>query len=366
MEISELKEQQKVWKLRVELLAEIKILRGELDMLPEPCDAAKKNLTPKQIAEMKGRLLGLRSLTFHEKPPITHADYQLIINHKKHKKENIQLTSKIAVVRSALNEFGELPEKAITQAEVSDYRDRLSTKKSLLSQLQQTEEDLSTIKDTRPADEIEKEIAKYQRYKAKHETSLSNSKKASILLERYQKIEELLEVCTGINQRLIEYERFYIMMKEKIVDSITELIVFTNNYLAEVSKILFDSPISIELSTERQLKSGSKRQEINLLIHYKGGQVYNYDTGLSGGEKARINAMLTLAFARYIDSKILIFDEVVSFLDDVKAQQLMDIVHDKELGVPGRIILLASQNCSSGLVRETRSYEKLGSVDLST
>lgn len=364
-DICRLKEQQKLWKLREELLSEIDSLRSELDVLPEPRLAEKERLSPKQLETSKSRLLQLRSLTFHENPPISYSDYQLIIDHKKNKAQNIQLTSKIAVIQSSLNEFPKVLEKEVTQAEVSTYREQLSTKKTLLSQLQQTENDLSLIKETRLVDELDKEVAKYQRYKAKHEASLSNSKKASILLDRYQKIEELVETCNSINARMIEYERFYVMIKEKIVDSITELIVFTNNYLSEVSKILFDSPISIELSTERHLKSGSKRQEINLLIHYKGGQVYNYDTGLSGGEKARINAMLTLAFARYIDSKILIFDEVVSFLDDIKAQQLMDVVNSKELGVPGRIVLLASQNCSSGLVHETRNYESLGSSDLS-
>lgn len=355
-EITSLHKAQELWVLRLALMEEIAALCADLEALPEPLGEQLKKLTPKELTAARARLVKLRALAFHEQPPVSYSEYQTVIAYKKCKARHLELTSKIALLQSSLQELKNLPEKEIAATAVSTYQNHLSSQKTLAAQLELTKSDLAAIPETRQVTDIEKEITKYQRLKAKCENRLSNSKKACALIQRYEDIEALHDVCTGLNMRMIEYDRFSALIKEEIVNFITELIVFTNNYLAEASKILFDAPISIELSTEKQFKSGSIRQEINLLIHYKGGQVYNYESGLSGGEKARINAMLTLAFARYNDSKVLIFDEVVSFLDDKKAQQLMDIVHDKDLGVPGRIILLASQNCSSGLVHETREY----------
>ena len=356
-EIEKARELTETWTKRLLLLEEISRLRSDLEALPEPIPGEVKKLTPAELEKTKSRLAALRGISFHEKPAISYEEYQLALAHKKHSARRLELTSKIAVLQSELTQLGEISDEPVTANALTKYREQLSVQKALTTELQRVEEDLAKIPETRPPGEIQQELKKYQRLKAKCDARLSNSKKACALIKRYDEIEALHNVCSALNMKLIEYERFSALIKEKIVDSITELIVFTNNYLEQVAALLFDAPISIELTTEKQFKSGTTRQEINLLIHYKGGQVYNYESGLSGGEKARINAMLTLAFARYIDSKILIFDEVVSFLDDKKAQQLMDIVHDPELGVPNRFILLASQNCSSGLVHTSREYD---------
>lgn len=110
---------------------------------------------------------------------------------------------------------------------------------------------------------------------------------------------------------------------EKIANSSKDDMIFSiNESLELICNDLFDIPISISLSTVKELKNGKEKNEINLEIKYN-GYIYDNANELSGGERKRLSFALLLALMVVNVSPICIMDEVLPSMEgDLKARAL--------------------------------------------
>lgn len=91
--------------------------------------------------------------------------------------------------------------------------------------------------------------------------------------------------------------------------SIDDIIASINNSLEIICNDLFESPISIILTTTKLLKNGNEQNNVDIEILY-GGEQYDVDE-LSGGELKRVYLALMLGFSRINLSPIVIIDEAL-------------------------------------------------------
>jgi chromosome segregation ATPase len=275
-----------------------------------------------------------------------------------------KMSERISVLKTELEELdkslSEFPQaEPVPDEKIVEYERKLRQSLSVESQIASYKKDLEVVERTRFSLDIEKEMDSVKLEKTKLEKELIKSKRALVLVGRFEALERDSDECERLKERELKFQRLLAVVQKATVKSLKEIINSANVYLSVAAKRLFTEPMEIRLSTERELKSGAKKQEINLVINYKGGIVHNIDRGLSGGEKARINAILSLALTRYCESGILILDEVNSFLGDIDGRNLIELVRDPCLGVPSKLVLMASQNSNSGLADRVVEYETL-------
>lgn len=121
-------------------------------------------------------------------------------------------------------------------------------------------------------------------------------------------LEELRKVLVAT-----EYEMFSRLVAE-IGDKTTQIL-----------SLLFEDPISFEITTEKTLKSDKEiiRSKIGFLVRYKGGEAEDLSE-LSGGEGDRVSLALTIALGECMNKNqllessltpILLLDETLKFLD---------------------------------------------------
>jgi len=107
--------------------------------------------------------------------------------------------------------------------------------------------------------------------------------------------------------KTIEAERIYL---QTAVDKINILLG------QSLQKLFPDKPISVEISTTKELKSKKNQvsQRFNVKIFYNDAE-YDSSKQLSGGEKDRVSLAITLAMSMTFGSPILFLDETLSSLD---------------------------------------------------
>jgi len=131
--------------------------------------------------------------------------------------------------------------------------------------------------------------------------------------EEAQGVNDKYIACKRLYQKAVEAER---VILQTAVDKINVLV---GTFL---QKLFPDTPISVTLSTTKQLKSkkNAVSQRFDVKIFYR-DSVYSSSKQLSGGEKDRISLAITLAMNETFGSPILFLDETLSSLDsDLKGE----------------------------------------------
>lgn len=115
-------------------------------------------------------------------------------------------------------------------------------------------------------------------------------------------------------------------------DTVKAINASTNSILKEI----FEDPITIVISTHKQLKTRDKiKLEVNIKVYYKDGS-YDGISKLSFGESDRISLALTIAISKLSTSPILLLDETMAYLNDNLIEKCIEMI---KLHLPNKTIL---------------------------
>jgi DNA repair exonuclease SbcCD ATPase subunit len=148
-----------------------------------------------------------------------------------------------------------------------------------------------------------------------------------------------------------EYEaaaRLLVKATEAERQSLTAAMAEINTYLNQILKRLFTNiPISVEISTTKELKSKKKAvsQRFDIKIFYNNSE-YGSANQLSGGEKDRLSLAITLAMSQKFGGTLLFLDETLSSLDTELKSEAVALL--KEYCV-GRTIVCVAHEETEGI-----------------
>lgn len=144
-------------------------------------------------------------------------------------------------------------------------------------------------------------------------TKIEIGKVAIIYQEHCEYYEQLEEEQSELVKHVSDASDVVKFIQEIANSSIDDMILSINNSLEIICEELFDRPISVVLSSTKELKNGNEKNDINLEITY-GGDVYDISE-LSGGEKKRVSLALLLSLMAINVSPICIMDEVLPSME---------------------------------------------------
>lgn len=202
-------------------------------------------------------------------------------------------------------------------------------------------EHISKYKKFNSEDEIEEIIKEKKKEKNDLELKLSEHQ---ITLEKIEKYNKYLEIKKEQDiliqkQELLKIEEIenrkkykaILEFKEQMLEaetiSMTNIIETINSHIQEyLEKFFPENPISISLSTEKEIKNKSNKTQINLVIDYKG---MSCDINmLSGGEKSRVILAFTMTFAEIFNTPIIMLDECTSSLDVELTGEIIEAIKE--------------------------------------
>jgi len=139
-------------------------------------------------------------------------------------------------------------------------------------------------------------------------------------------------------------------IKEALIKSehliLENLLVEINNNLNEILTRLFNEPITVNISTMKQIKTTERiKPDINLEIFYKDCMFSNIDS-LSGGEKSRLSLALMVVFSLIGKSPFLLLDESLSSLDSENKEKSIDVLRDY---LDNKLIIAVNHDTSYGI-----------------
>lgn len=328
-------------------------LTVELEQLPQNLTREIPLLSPQELEATKVKLKTLQGIVMYDQPQ---KDPEVMRASKK----AFLLRKRIEDIQLELSSLDITEVTKVTEKDVATYTSSLSTLKVKEDELEKIELQLQELKCDKTPQEITKSLSILKRRKKTMDNKLAISSEAEIVVQKYEELLELSEECETKKAELVKIQTAFSILEEGIVHCIQSLLNHVNFFFETHLPTLFKDPIVVQLKTEKCLKSGKKKQEINLEIVYKGGIVQNFKTGLSGGERSRITSLLTMAFSTYCGSKVLILDETLSYLDDENIESLVKVINivvkSEESSI--RCCLLASQNCYSGVADRIINFAK--------
>ena len=189
-----------------------------------------------------------------------------------------------------------------------------------------------------------------------HISNASDLMAHRIILEKtmYEKSEQAktaqaeYEAATRLLQKATEAER----------QSLTAAMAEINTYLNQILKRLFTNiPISVEISTTKELKSKKKAvsQRFDIKIFYNNCE-YGSSNQLSGGEKDRLSLAITLAMSLKFGGSLLFLDETLASLDtELKSEAvallkeycsnrtIVCVAHEETEGIYNHVIRIKSK-----------------------
>lgn len=132
-------------------------------------------------------------------------------------------------------------------------------------------------------------------------------------------------------------------LKSYIFDSITpRLNELINRYLSRLDDI------SIEFTTQKQLKSGDLREKFDIIVNTQNGPS-SFDA-LSGGEKQRVSLAISLAMNKLMREvagdpmNVLFLDEVAEALDESSSEAVFGLIQDFADDIDNVFIISHNQN----------------------
>lgn len=153
------------------------------------------------------------------------------------------------------------------------------------------------------------------------------------LANEMKEIRRIESCITQMNNELnatVEYlghfNYYYSMTEELGMSTLEKRIIDINEPLKEVLDSLFDEPISVKISPFKELKNGTTKLQVNLVVEHKNALVDDYDDECSTGQIGRISIALLLAFSRNNSNPFIILDEVLSSVETSRQNDILDIL----------------------------------------
>lgn len=191
------------------------------------------------------------------------------------------------------------------------YNQSLKQKEEIFHKINQYQQLITSIQldstiDTK-YEELKKQVDNEKEYL--HYLEIANS-----YLDKKSKLDtDKIHVDT-IHKELMCIQKLRQISKEVESEMLNDLVETLNTSMNEFAGILFDSPITLTLSTFKTLKSTKHtKPQINLQITYKNMECDWKQ--LSGGEIDRISLCILLAFSKLSPSPIILLDECLVSLD---------------------------------------------------
>jgi exonuclease SbcC len=161
-------------------------------------------------------------------------------------------------------------------------------------------------------------------------------------LELQNKYKESRKEMKKTKNKLEQLEKLRTIVRREINLYISEKISDLNNILNTFLSKFFDD-MYIEILFFKESKDDLYKPEFNLEITHKG---YTQDFySLSGGEKDSVSIAFTLALNCLTNSKILIFDESIKFLNESKRYDVLEALEEI---VKNKIIIFVSHDTKDG------------------
>jgi len=139
-------------------------------------------------------------------------------------------------------------------------------------------------------------------------------------------------------------ERLANYIKESETKSLIEFIYSLNQHASVYIGHFFpDEDIHIELTTNKELKSGKDKVGLFFDVSYrtlKGDLEF-----LSGGQKDRVNLAFTLAFSELVSNRLLLLDECISSLDSETSSTVIDTLREKSTH---KLVLCVAHQVTAG------------------
>lgn len=322
-----------------DILSLRKELSIEIDSLPNIATMQHdiKKMTQKEIDLAKDKIKKLELLTFPEIPKISSSKMKNVL---------AWLQLKKAVDSLVCIEQPEKPQKNdVTDRELNDYNTQLMKRKMLETSVEELEKKYNSIVTTISSISIEEDLKEKKDTVKEYKNALINTKNANIIIGIQSNAEECEKQLLSAKKRLEGLVELNTILGDALKDSLTNLVDSVNAFLLENLPSLFSHDIEVSLETTKLLKTGKERDSINLHIKYKDGNMNGLNGGLSGGEATRISTLLSVSFARYAGSKMLILDEATASIDETRIDDLLDIIRKS---LPDVTVLLTGHGHNHG------------------
>ena len=136
----------------------------------------------------------------------------------------------------------------------------------------------------------------------------------------YFEAKKAVEALEKRRRNLDEIKRIVLNVRCETLESMLEEL---NEMCNDILKNLLDADMEITLF--KYLKDGRIKPQYNFKLKFKGE---NYDNlnDLSGGQRQRISIALTITLALINKSKVIIFDECMSALDEGQREKVVDLL----------------------------------------
>ena len=148
-------------------------------------------------------------------------------------------------------------------------------------------------------------------------TSIDNHNYSSRLMSLYNQIQEKNKNVQTLHTHAQTVSALRANAIKVECDLLEETVQSINLHMESILQIIFEDPITVQLSLYKETKSTKQmKPQVNLSIAYKGGE-YDSISQLSGGEGDRISLALILSLSLLSPSPILLLDESLAALDGV-------------------------------------------------
>lgn len=152
----------------------------------------------------------------------------------------------------------------------------------------------------------------------------------AIDMKEIKRIEALIEQMTKELNSTVEnlghFNYYYAQTEELGMISLEKRINDINAPLKEILDTLFDEPISVKISPFKELKNGSTKLQVNLVVEHRNAMIEDYDDECSTGQIGRISIALLLAFARNNNNPFIILDEVLSSVEPNRQLDILEML----------------------------------------
>jgi DNA repair exonuclease SbcCD ATPase subunit len=298
-----------------------------------------EQLTPYQLTLLNTRIVSLSQIKVCEKPTVTVEDATTSMRWHQRQSQIEKLEAELEKISPVENV------KVVTEQQIRDVRSKISSLEQLRTQLESTTIELEKLGTKPNIQEIQRQLASAQARTSEISEMLRRSESVSKVKNAYEyalgKHNEFLRISKKL-ANIIEMKDIAIRTQ---ADVHYKIITAINNFLAVISPIMFDEPISISIGTNRQTKTGAEVSCVNLQISYNGDDDFSLDC-MSGGEKRYISTIISLAFSCIFGGKMMILDESMACLSPNKRDAMVKIIRET---VPDRTVIVTCHGIQKGL-----------------
>lgn len=187
-------------------------------------------------------------------------------------------------------------------------------------------------------------------------TTLSVAAMSNMISEQYNSLMSKYTQIGTIAARLARKNKYKQLLINRETKKLQSLVDKINKFMSTHARSIFDSPITVELSLIKTMKTtGIDKPQVHLHVLYRDGDLTTLKS-ISGGEINRINLLLALAL-HSINGVVLMLDETLANVDDITRGLCNDLI--KKVVRPDSIVLVASHSTCEGLYTEVINAENI-------